>query len=83
MKTTAPTIEFQIPGLTTEELGAALMAREENRLAHVRACLTARGYAMNVYGPNGELNVSKGRIAKRCDNLDELEAFAREMGAIA
>ena len=85
MNTATQTAPIEVPGLSAEDLTAAIAARDTRRMAHARARLTAHGFSLSQFGAEPQdVVISKGRNHRqRCNGLDEIEAFMREeLGAV-
>lgn len=76
MNTMTQTAPIQVPGLSAEDMAAAIAARDARRMAHARTKLQAHGYALSQFGATPhDLVVSKGRsIRQRCNGLAEIGA---------
>ena len=75
----------QVPGMSPEDMTAAIVARDINRMKHARAKLQAHGFALSQFGATpDDLVISEGRpIRQRCNGLDEIESFMRaELGGV-
>lgn len=76
---------IQVPGLSPEDMAAAISVRDARRMAHARTKLQAHGYALSQFGATAaDVVISKGRNHRqRCDGIDAIEAFMRaELGAV-
>lgn len=85
MNTATQTAHIQVPGLSAEDMTAAIAARDANRMKHARTKLQAHGYALSQFGATpDDVVISKGRNHRqRCNGLDEIENFMRsELGSV-
>lgn len=85
MNTATQTAPIQVPGMSPEDMTAAITARDANRMKHARTRLAAHGFSMSQFGATpDDIVVSKGRsIRQRCNGLDEIENFMRaELGSV-
>ena len=85
MSTMTQTAPIQVPGMSPEDMAAAITARDARRMAHARTKLQAHGYALGQFGATpDDVVISKGRNHRqRCNGLDEIENFMRaELGSV-